>query len=49
MFFWNDKWYDKYHEITDLLGHYIGCKNPQKKIKKNVNLMNILSQGQFLQ
>jgi hypothetical protein len=17
MFFWNDKWYDKYHEITD--------------------------------
>jgi hypothetical protein len=39
MFFWNDKWYDKYHEITDqiisrthgdLLGHYIGCKKPQK-------------------
>jgi hypothetical protein len=27
----------------------IQAKNPQKKIKKNVNLMNILSQGQFLQ
>ena len=26
----------------DLLGHYIGCTKPQKKkIKKNVNLMNI--------
>jgi hypothetical protein len=25
----------------DLLGHYIGCKKPPKKIKKNVNLMNI--------
>jgi hypothetical protein len=25
----------------DLLGHYIGCKKPHKKIKKNVNLMNI--------
>jgi hypothetical protein len=33
MFFWNDKWYEKYQEITDqissstqwyLLGHYIG-------------------------
>jgi hypothetical protein len=47
MFFLNDKWYNKYHEITDqerngdLLGHYIGCKKPHKKIKKNVNLMNI--------
>jgi hypothetical protein len=25
----------------DLLGHYIGCKKPPNKIKKNVNLMNI--------
>ena len=25
----------------DLLGHYIGCTKPQKKIKKNVNSMNI--------
>jgi hypothetical protein len=32
-----------------LLGHYIGCKKPQKKIKKNFILMNILPQGQFLQ
>ena len=43
MFFWNDNWYDKYHEITDqinyerngdLFGLYIGCKKPQTNQEK---------------
>ena len=37
-----DYWPDNPQERNgDLLGHYIGCKKPHKKIKKNVNLMNI--------
>ena len=50
MFFWNDKWYDKYHEITDqerngdLLGYYIGCNETTKNmLKKHDKIVILLS------
>ena len=36
-----DGQHNKTERNGDLLGHYIGCKKPHKKIEKNDNLMNI--------